>query len=124
MAKRFTQPLLAQQIQTSHSGLFRRGERPIAASHGGGKVEIARSVGADGQSAYPSCQQIAVSQSQGFPRLAISLQQCTWRLQASTLVRRRDRHHSHSCSQRFQRQGEPGWIQKMEMQAAELKATT
>ena len=38
MAKRFTEPLLTQQFQSGHSGLFWMGKRPIAAGHGGGKV--------------------------------------------------------------------------------------
>jgi hypothetical protein len=54
MAKRFTKPLLAQQVQTGQGGLFCRGERPIAAGHRGGKTEIRWAVGPHGQGAYPS----------------------------------------------------------------------
>ena len=54
LAKRFPEPLLTLKFQACHSGLFCKGERPIAAGHGGGKVEIGRAVGPDRQGAYPS----------------------------------------------------------------------
>ena len=54
MAKRFTEPLLAQKFQTGQSSLFCRGKRPIAAGHGGGKTEIRWAVRPDCQGAYPS----------------------------------------------------------------------
>jgi hypothetical protein len=63
MAKRFTKTLLTQQFQTGQSGLFCRGERPIAAGHGGGKVEIARAAGSNREGANPSGQEVAVSKS-------------------------------------------------------------
>ena len=63
MAKRFTEPLLTQQFQSGHSGLFCMGKRPIAAGHGGGKVEIARAAGPNREGANPSGQQVAVSKS-------------------------------------------------------------
>jgi hypothetical protein len=63
MAKRFTEPLLTQPFQTVQSGLFCRGKCPIAACHGGGKIEIARAAGTNREGANPSGQQVAVSKS-------------------------------------------------------------